>query len=90
MQGSLLFFASAKQWKLRGNSLRGFALLRSFMTAIIFAIVPQRFLTKSPPILPTCGVAYVLFCDEAPCGEGRQFSMGVYLPRDVASFAPDG
>ena len=52
------------------------------MTAIIFAILPQRLKPDVFPILPVKGVddIHVLFCDAAPSKDGRRFFMGVYLP----------
>ena len=51
----LAFLDGAYQWKLRGNSYCSFRLLRSLMTAIVFAILTQRFLTHKPALTPNGG-----------------------------------
>ena len=58
-----------------------FRLLRSLIKAIVFAILPQQFMTHTPGVTPKGGVhdAYILFCDTAPRGEGLQIFHGYIL-----------
>ena len=59
------FMSSAYQW-MQGSHIRcGLPLLRSLMTAMIFAILPQRLKPDVCPVLPGRGVddMHVLFCD---------------------------
>ena len=80
--GATAFLASAYQWLMGDHIYCGLSLLRSLMTAIIFALLPQRLQPDNCPALPREGVAdkYILFCDAAPSPDGRRFFMGVYLP----------
>ena len=79
--GAAAFLAGAYQW-MQGSHIRcGLLILRSLMTAIIFAILPQRLKPDVCLVVPGSRVddEHVLFCDTAPCRDGRRFFKGVYL-----------
>ena len=80
--GAAAFLATAYHWLMGDHVYCGLSLLRSLMTAIIYALLPQQLKPDNCPALPREGVAdkHFLFCDAAPPTDGRRFFMGVYLP----------
>ena len=77
--GAAAFLASAYRWMQGDFTHFGIPLMRSLMTAFIFANIPQRLKPDVCPVLHV-GVEdkHVLFCDAAPSADGHQFFMGVY------------
>ena len=71
--GAAAFLAGAYRW-MQGSQIRcGLPVLRSLMTAIIFATLPQRLKPDVCPVLYVKGVddIHVLFCDAAPSKDDR-------------------
>ena len=74
--GAAAFMAGTYRWMQGNHICCGLPLLRSLMTAIIFAIFPQRLKPDVCPSLLGKGVEdeHVLFCDAAPSTDGANFS----------------
>ena len=80
--GAAAFLAGAYQWMQDSHFRCGLPVWRSLMTAIIFAISPQRLRPNVCPVLPVKGVddMHVLFCTQFRLRMAADFSW-VLCPR---------